>query len=134
MLASIAQSPQLMKENKNSQMVSTASNPLRTGKLSRDEEVKLKKLQGTHGKLLYSDFVKVILDFQLQEHEKFLSAFTTLFKELDVDINGILSEDDFRELLSRMGITIPAEDLLNVADPHNNKQLTYSEIVQLLSS
>jgi Ca2+-binding EF-hand superfamily protein len=123
-----------MKENKNSQMVSTASNPLRTGKLSRDEEVKLKKLQGTHGKLLYSDFVKVILDFQLQEHEKFLSAFTTLFKELDVDINGILSEDDFRELLSRMGITIPAEDLLNVADPHNNKQLTYSEIVQLLSS
>lgn len=119
----------MMKENKNSQMVSTASNLLRSGKLSRDEEVKLKKKQGTHGKLLYSDFVKVILDFQLQEHEKFLSAFTTLFKELDVDNNGILSEDEFRELLSRMGITIPAEDLLNIADPHNNKQLTYSEIV-----
>ena len=129
MLASIAQSPQLMKENKNSQMASTSSNPLRPSKLTRDDEVKLKKHQGVHGKLLYSDFVKVILDFQLQEHEKFLSAFTTLFKELDADNNGILSEDEFRELLNRMGITIPAEDLLNIADPHNNKQLTYSEIV-----
>lgn len=54
MLASIAQSPQLMKENKNSQMVSTSSNnPLRPGKLTRDDEVKLKKQQGLQGKLLY---------------------------------------------------------------------------------
>jgi hypothetical protein len=37
--------------------------PLRPAKLTRDEEVKLKKQQQNAGKLLYSDFVKVILDF-----------------------------------------------------------------------
>jgi hypothetical protein len=39
--------------------------PLRPAKLTRDEEVKLKKQQQYSGKLLYGDFVKVILDFQL---------------------------------------------------------------------
>jgi len=90
--------------------------------------------------------VKVILDFQLQEHEKFLSAFTSLFKELDLDGNGILNEEDFRELLTRVNnvtTSYPSDSedlqehidtLLNMVDPHNNKQMTYSEIVQLLSS
>jgi len=37
--------------------------PIRPAKLTRDEEVKLKKQQKNSGKLMYSDFVKVILDF-----------------------------------------------------------------------
>ena len=95
---------------------------------------------------MYSDFVKVILDFQLQEHEKFLTSFTSLFKEIDLDNNGILNEEEFRELLTRMNMisTVNAstaihqspeslneqiETLLNLIDPHNNKQMTYSEIV-----
>jgi len=38
----------------------------------------------------------------LQEHEKFLNSFTSLFKEIDTDGNGILNEEEFRELLIRM--------------------------------
>jgi hypothetical protein len=38
---------------------------MRPSKLTRDEEVKLKKQQSSLGKLLYQDFLKVILDFQL---------------------------------------------------------------------
>ena len=90
-----------MKENKGSHN-STMIMPLRPNKLTREDEVKLKKQQKTSGKLLYADFVKVILDFQLQEHEKFLTSFTTLFKEIDTDGNGILNEEEFRELLTRM--------------------------------
>ncbi len=52
-----------MKENKNSQVAISASGTLRPAKMSRDEEIKLKKQAHTYGKLLYSDFVKVILDF-----------------------------------------------------------------------
>ena len=34
-------------------------------------------------RLRYQDFKKIILDFQLQEHERFLHKFTDLFKSID---------------------------------------------------
>ena len=52
-----------MKENKALLQNSTVVMPLRPAKLTREDEVKLKKQQKTSGKLLYADFVKVILDF-----------------------------------------------------------------------
>jgi hypothetical protein len=55
----------IMKENKSGQVTqnSTIVMPLRPAKLTREDEIKLKKQQKTTGKLLYADFVKVILDF-----------------------------------------------------------------------
>lgn len=60
--------------------------------MSRDEIIQIMRLRN-QGKLIYSDFQKTILDFQLQEHEKFLSKFTALFKEIDVGKHSILSEE-----------------------------------------
>ena len=71
-------------------------------KMSRDEEIKARKEPVV--KLMYQEFLKIILDFQLQEHEKFLSAFTQLFKSVDSDSNGILDENQFRELIVRMNV------------------------------
>lgn len=64
-------------------------------KLSREEELKKRKLEKAESRLLYSEFLKIILDFQLQEHEKFLSRFTLLFKQIDHDKNGIIDEVSF---------------------------------------
>lgn len=77
----------------------------------------------------------MILDFQLSEHEKFLSEFTQLFKEVDRDRNGIIEELEFRALLREMR-TDPAETelLVQMLDPYNNQKMTYSEVVHLLSS
>lgn len=67
--------------------------------------------------------MKIILDFQLLEHEKFLSSFTSIFKEIDTDNNGILNEEEFRELLQRMTVIHQSEEieqienLLNIIDP-----------------
>lgn len=126
------------KENNNtiqqSHRMNTAS---QTRKISRDEETLKKRFQKKDTKLMYSEFLKVILDFQLQEHEKFLFKFTEIFKMVDHDSNGILDENQFRELIRQMGILQFDEDidaLLSIVDPHNNKQMTYSEVVQLLSS
>jgi len=44
-------------------------------------------------KLMFSDFQKVILDFQLEEHEKFLNKFTALFSEVDINKTGVLNEE-----------------------------------------
>ena len=48
-----------------------------------------------HSQLLYADFKKVILDFQLQEHERFLQKFTDLFKSVDNDGDGVITEVQF---------------------------------------
>lgn len=88
-------------------------------------------------KLSYHDFQKTILDFQLQEHEKFLYRFTQLFKQVDGDNNGLVNEEEFRDLLARMQV-VEREDevqlLLQLVDPYNNQKMTFSEVVHLLSS
>ena len=86
---------------------------------------------------MYCDFQKIILDFQLQEHERFLSKFTELFKEVDSDTNGIIHEGEFKELMQKMNIVSSEEEidyLLTAVDPFNNQRMTYSEVVHLLSS
>ena len=56
---------------------------------------------------------------------------------MDGDRNGILNEDEFRELLIQMRVLNKEEDLivlLQIVDPYNNQKMTYSEVVHLLSS
>ena len=47
-----------------------------------------------------------------------------MFKEVDTDCNGIVDEDQFKELIIKMGVVSTMEDvdqLLSIIDPHNNK-------------
>lgn len=56
---------------------------------------------------------------------------------MDTDRNGIINEDEFRELLLQMRVLNKEEDLivlLQIVDPYNNQKMTYSEVVHLLSS
>ena len=88
-------------------------------------------------KLLWTDFKKVILDFQLQEHERFLIKFTNLFKSVDRDQDGVISEVQFQELLRMMNVLEDESEidaLLSKIDPFNNKKMTYSEVVDALSN
>ena len=59
-----------------------------------------------------------------------------LFKELDRDTNGVLNEEEFRQLLACMNILVEEdiEKLLQIIDPYNNKKMTFSECIVLLSS
>lgn len=40
--------------------------------------------------LKYSTFIKMILDFQLAEHEKYLKGFNVLFQQVDTDNDGLI--------------------------------------------
>jgi hypothetical protein len=55
-------------------------------------------------KHMYSDFQKIVLDFQLQEHERFLKKFNLNFKRFDLDCDGLLNEDEFKHLVLSMGV------------------------------
>ena len=93
--------------------------------------------RGGEERLLYTEFQKIVLDFQLKEHEKFLRKFMVVFKSVDTDNNGLLNEREFRELVLRMRVCDSEKDIeyfLTVVDPYNNNQITFSEIVHLFSA
>jgi Ca2+-binding EF-hand superfamily protein len=71
-----------------------------------------------------------------------LGEFNQLFKQVDQDHNGVINEGEFRELIVSMNVVVAnptgtngeIDTLLRVIDPFNNQQMTYSEVVQLLSN
>ncbi|GMH53207.1 hypothetical protein TrST_g1705 [Triparma strigata] len=102
--------------------------------------------QDLNGKMPYADFLKVLLDFQLLGHDRFLTKFRDRFYEVDKDNNGIINEEEFRMLCGVIGkltgkgknakvVRSEADmrSLLETADPHNNNHITFSEAVACLS-
>lgn len=112
------------------------SNLTDSRKMTREEQM-MKMQQRDFERLQFTDFQKIILDFQLKEHEKFLEKFIAVFKSIDSDNNGVINEAEFRELVQSMDV-IQDEDevnyLLQMIDPFNNQQMTFSELVHLFSS
>lgn len=44
------------------------------------------------GAVPFNAFLKVLLDFQLKGHQRFLANFHAMFKEVDSDHNGVVNE------------------------------------------
>ncbi|CAG9317864.1 unnamed protein product [Blepharisma stoltei] len=111
--------------------------PIR-GKITREEAVtRREKERSLKTRILYADFLKILLDFQLKGHEKFLSNFLAMFRDADKDRNGMISEPEFRELLDATGLGFEEPDifrLLQIIDPYDNQQITFSECVALFST
>ena len=47
----------------------------------------------------------------MQEHERFLIKFTNLFKSVDNDQDGVISEVQFKDLLRMMNVFETEEDI-----------------------
>ena len=45
----------------------------------------------TNPKLQFSELMSILNQFILDEHEKFLSKFLALFRQIDLDRDGIIS-------------------------------------------
>lgn len=60
-----------------------------------------------------------------------------MFKSVDSDNNGTLSEPEFSELVRKMQICDSDGEInyfLQIVDPYNNQQIIFSEIVHLFSA
>ena len=112
--------------------------PVPKGKISREEAVVLREKEKTmKTRIFYADFLKVLLDFQLKGHEKFLAKFIQVFRKVDGDADGIISEHEFTELVLIMDLGFSEADitrLLQIIDPYDNQQITFSEGVALFST
>lgn len=84
----------------------------------------------------YKSFVETLLSYQLKTHEMFLEQFVRLFRQYDLDRNGILNELEFQNLLLAINQNRTEEEIaeiLNQVDPFNNHSITFSECVIFLS-
>jgi len=108
----------------------------------------------TQYKSPFSCFVNTLLDFQLSEHERFLSKFLMLFQCIDTDCDGIISNSEFIELYDKMNILehnakddtiedetakkdkfdIEISQFLEILDPFKCDKITLSDIIHLFSS
>lgn len=89
-------------------------------------------------KIDFKSFQKILFDFQIKSREKYIKNFHTLFKRIDSDNNGIISEEEFIKLVHAMNIYQLNSNsnknimkLLEKIDPFNNKQITFSDCVYL---
>jgi len=87
-------------------------------------------------KISFKDFQKIVFDFQIKSRDRYLKNFVALFKKSDTDNNGMLNEQEFFELLKNLNVYDDYLDenairLLNIVDPHNHKQIIFTECVSL---
>ena len=107
-------------------------------KLTREEIIQLSKTKEEYN-IPFKDLVKILHEFQIKQREKQLKNFVQLFKSVDKDNNGIINEEEFVNLLYNMNIfgdqlKQKIVELLTQVDPYNNKQITFSECVNLFQS
>jgi len=114
--------------------------------------------------LPYSSFVKALLDFQLAGHQQFLAPFLRLFRQVAADggRSGVIDEAGFAALVRALDPAKPPAEVDRLlaqvtaaaqlsaqfgaqfsdapppsprqVDPHDHKQMTFSDCVATLSS
>ena len=62
-------------------------------------------------RLAFSEFVLVVLLYQLTKHEEFLNGFLNLFTSVDEDGDGVVSEPQFIALIEKMQIGLEEEQM-----------------------
>ncbi|ESL09026.1 hypothetical protein TRSC58_03261 [Trypanosoma rangeli SC58] len=87
--------------------------------------------------LSYAELIRILLDFQLEGHERFLARFNAIFCRYDTDRNGIINDREFAAVLKEVDASKTDEGIdamLELIDPFGNQLITYSECVTFLSA
>ena len=106
-------------------------------RLTRKEMVNLFKYQDD-GSILYKYFIKLVGEHQIKNREKYLKNFVELFRKFDNDLDGVLNENEFINMIKDIpycqnNFEDYAFRFLSAIDPFNNKKITFNECVSLFS-
>ena len=107
-------------------------------RMSREEAlVRMEREKSVRNRLAYSEFLQVLLDFQLKGHMKFLSGLQRRYQEADKDRDGYIDEEEFREVVNSLNLGYNAKDmqrLLQLIDPYAYQRITFSQCTALFNS
>ena len=108
-------------------------------KLTREEIFNINKLTEEMN-IKYQDFLRLLCVYQIKNRDKYLKNFVTLFRKYDTDLDGILNENEFSKLIKEIPYCKNNNNdeeyvykFLSIIDPFNNKKITFSECVSILS-
>ena len=113
-------------------------NNLGNNKLSRIEKYNM-LLFPEDRNILFSDFIKIVLDNHIRFRDKQLKNFVEIFKSVNRNKDGIINEEEFSELVQKMKIFNENEfeskifQFLEKIDPFDNQRITFSECVSFFS-
>ena len=89
--------------------------------------------------IMYNDFLRIVLNSHIRFRDRQLKNYVQLFQSVDTDRDGILNEEEFNELVQKMGIFseegIEGKILyfLEKIDPFDNQKITFSESVSFFA-
>ena len=110
------------------------SKPALSSRTRTSREDLLKK-EAKSSVISYVEFLKILLDFQLKAHEKFLQPFIKVFRNVANSKSGVLNENDFITLCKQIDLDESViMKMLGVIDPYENQAITFSECVALFST
>eukprot|EP01065_Artemidia_motanka_P006394 TRINITY_DN13146_c0_g1_i1.p1 TRINITY_DN13146_c0_g1~~TRINITY_DN13146_c0_g1_i1.p1 ORF type:complete len:407 (+),score=116.21 TRINITY_DN13146_c0_g1_i1:50-1270(+) len=84
----------------------------------------------------YSDFEQIVLKYQIEAHASHIRRFANLFRSVDADGDGLLSDSEFVTLVAEIapGMSQPAvAAVLDSIDAAGTGRITFSECVAFLS-
>ena len=90
--------------------------------------------------ILFTDFIKIVLDNHIKFRDKQLKNFVNLFRSVDTNRDGVINEEEFSELIHKMKVFKEDEvenkifQFLEKMDPFDNQKFTFSECVNFFSS
>ena len=88
--------------------------------------------------ITYKNFIKLVGEHQIRNRDKYLKNFVQLFRKFDTDIDGVLNENEFINMIKEIPYCQNNLDdyvfrFLSTIDPFNNKKITFNECVSLFS-
>lgn len=83
---------------------------------------------------MYQDFI----EFKIKLREKYLHKFAEGYKMVDNDKDGVINEDEFKEIMIGFGIEFEdydntIEKMLDMLDPFEGNKISFSTYVKILS-
>lgn len=85
----------------------------------------------------YTDFICLLLDFQIKLRERYLNVISNAFNSYDDDGDGVIEENQFRKMIASFNIEEITEDdvnkLLDVIDPFEYGNVSFNMCVKALS-
>ena len=85
----------------------------------------------------YTDFICILLDFQIKLRERYLNVISNAFNSYDDDGDGVIEETQFRKMIASFDIEEITEDdvnkLLDVIDPFEYGNVSFNMCVKALS-
>ena len=95
----------------------------------------------TGQKILFSDYMNLLISFNLKLRKKYLHNLFVLFSKYDKKRTGIINLKNFKSIIKNCGIISDeqraeevADDLIEIADKDGSGQITFNDTVQCLDN